>query len=55
MMLLALGVIFLLGDLNIWNFWGISWWTALFLLGGVGHVAMSKCPDCQAMKMPKKK
>jgi len=44
---LVLGVVFLLGDLNYWNFWNINWWTALFLLVGVGGLASSKCLDCQ--------
>jgi len=54
MMFLVLGILFLLQDLAIWDFWGISWYTALFLLVGVIHFATSKCPDCQAMKDKKK-
>ena len=45
--LLALGVLFLLQDLGTWAFWGISWYTALFLLVGVGGVATANCPDCK--------
>ena len=29
------GILFLLQDLNVWNFWGISWYTIAFLLVGV--------------------
>lgn len=32
---LAFGVLFLLRDLNVWNFWNIQWWTVAFLLMGV--------------------
>ncbi|MBS3102595.1 hypothetical protein J4458_04040 [Candidatus Woesearchaeota archaeon] len=57
-LLLALGVVFLLRDVGIWDFWNIQGWTALFLLVGVAALGSSKCPDCQAMKgavMSKKK
>jgi hypothetical protein len=33
--LLVLGILFLLKDLQVWNFWGINWWTVLFLLFGI--------------------
>ena len=49
-MFLVLGVAYLLQDLGMWNFWGINWWTALFLLMGIGHMCASKCPDCGVMK-----
>ena len=52
---LALGILFLLRDLGVWNFWNIQWWTALFLLVGVGHLSWSKCADCQAMDGKSKK
>ena len=55
---LALGVLFLLVDLGYWDFWGINWWTAVLLVGGVAGLASSKCPDCQAVRtggMAKKK
>jgi len=54
-MFLVLGILFLLRDLAIWDFWNIQWWTALFLVVGVTHYAMSKCPDCEAMRSGKKK
>ena len=54
-LLLVLGVLFLLRDLNIWNFWNISWYTAVLIVGGVAHIGSSKCPDCQAMREGKKK
>lgn len=31
---LVAGILFLLQDLRIWNFWGISWYTIAFLLVG---------------------
>jgi hypothetical protein len=33
--LLILGILFLLVDLGYWTFWGIQWWTALFVVWGV--------------------
>ena len=48
--LLVLGVIFLLKDLGTWDFWGISWWTALFVVVGVGQIGSSKCPNCEAVR-----
>ena len=50
---LVLGLIFLLVDLEMWDFFGIQWWTALLIYLGVASLAMSKCPDCQAMKKRK--
>ena len=47
---LVLGVLFLLRDLNIWSFWNVQWWTALFIWLGVSALAMRACSDCQAMK-----
>jgi len=51
--LLVLGILFLLRDLNVWNFWNIQWWTAIFLLAGICGLCMKGCPDCQAMCQPK--
>ena len=45
---LVVGVLFLLRDLNVWDFWNVQWWSVLFLLMGLGSVAMCNCPDCQA-------
>ena len=44
----VLGVLFLLRDFGVWDFWNIEWWTALFLLLGISGLAMNKCPDCCA-------
>ncbi|MBU2639884.1 MAG: hypothetical protein KKG75_04235 [Nanoarchaeota archaeon] len=41
--ILALGVLFLLRDLNVWNFWNISWWTVAFLVAGGAHLWSSCC------------
>ena len=53
---LVLGLVFLSVDLGFFNFWGINWWTAVFVLAGLAKMGCSKCPDCQAMhgKMGKK-
>ncbi|MBU2561389.1 MAG: hypothetical protein KKD17_03760 [Nanoarchaeota archaeon] len=34
-LLIIFGVIFLLKDLGVWNFWNINWWTVLFLMLGI--------------------
>lgn len=47
--LLVLGLIFLVVDLGYWDFWGISWWTVLFLYFGLGHWAAATCPECQKL------
>jgi len=49
-LLLVFGVLFLLRDLDVWNFWNIQWWTALFVLFGVMKLGSSSCPDCQGKK-----
>ena len=48
---LVLGLAFLLKDLGKWDFWGISWYTALFIVVGIGHLGASKCADCEAVRM----
>lgn len=56
LLFLVVGVLFLLRDFAVWNFWNIQWWTALFILWGLGSLAMRSCPDCMAMcGMSKKK
>ena len=45
-MFLILGVLFLLQDLGIWMFFGINWWTALFVVYGFSCIAKSKCKAC---------
>ncbi len=47
--MLIAGILFLLQDLGTWDFWGISWYSVLFILLGVGALGMRSCPDCQAM------
>lgn len=47
-LLLAFGILFLLQDIGVWDFWGLSWYTVLFLLWGIGGIGQSKCADCQA-------
>lgn len=45
--LIVFGIIYLLVDLGVWNFWGISWWTMAFLLIGIGSIGCASCADCQ--------
>ena len=51
----VLGILFLLQDLEIWPFWNISWYTALFVVIGVAHLGSSTCADCRAIRTGKKK
>ena len=48
-LMLILGIIFLLVDFGVWNFWGIMWWSALFVVWGVVMLASKSCKECQAM------
>ena len=43
---LVFGIILLLKDLNVWHFWGINWWTVLFILAGIGMLGTSGCKEC---------
>ena len=55
---LVVGLLFLLQDRGVWGFFGLKWWTVLFLLVGLGAVASSCCKDCQAcgtVEAPKKR
>ena len=47
---LVLGILYMLTDFGFITFWKLNWWTALFLVVGITHLAMNKCPDCCAMK-----
>ncbi|MBU0615029.1 MAG: hypothetical protein KJ601_02965 [Nanoarchaeota archaeon] len=47
LLLLVLGVLFLLQDLKIWAFWGISWSTAIILLVGLAAICSSSCDECK--------
>ena len=48
-LLLIFGVLFLLRDLNVWDFWGIQWYTVLFILLGFLKMGMCGCSDCAKM------
>ena len=49
-LLLVFGVLFLLQDLNIWNYWGINWYSIAFLLLGFAMLGNSGCKSCQDLK-----
>ncbi len=49
-MVLVLGILFLLRDLNIWHFWNIQWWTAMFLVMGLGKLGSQNCKACKTKK-----
>lgn len=44
-LMLAAGALFLLADLSVWE-WGVSWWTAAFLLLGVSRLCKGRCKKC---------
>ncbi|MBT4446724.1 hypothetical protein HOA92_05250 [archaeon] len=54
-LLLLAGLAFLLVDIGVWAFWGVSWFTVVFLLLGFAKVAKGKCPDCCSVESGKKK
>ncbi|MBW2999715.1 hypothetical protein KY339_03505 [Candidatus Woesearchaeota archaeon] len=50
---LVFGVLFLLQDLAVWNFWNIKWWTVAFLLFGLGKLGMAGCKECKELRKRK--
>lgn len=53
---IVLGLMFLLRDLNLWNFWNIQAGTVIILLVGFGLFFSSGCTDCNPeIKTSKKK
>lgn len=54
-LLLVVGVLFLLRDLQVWNFWNIQWWTVVFLLAGLMYIGCSTCRECGSCCTPEKK
>jgi len=50
---LIIGVIFLLGDLSLWDFWGIQWYTALFVILGITWIAKGSCKECKIKRKKK--
>lgn len=38
LVILIAGILFLLQDLGVWNFWGISWYTVAFIVTGLVFV-----------------
>ena len=53
--LLVLGLAFLVKDLGYWRFFGVEWYTALFIVMGIGSIASANCPDCRAVRGEVKK
>ncbi|MBR9699739.1 hypothetical protein GOV09_04750 [Candidatus Woesearchaeota archaeon] len=52
-LLLVVGIIYVIVDLGHWNFWGLQWWTIVFLFMGITGLAMGTCKTCQ-VEMQKK-
>ena len=48
-MFLLLGLALLLVDLHKWSFFGINWWTGLFIVIGVTSLGSCICKNCKAM------
>ena len=57
LLILVVGVLFLLRDLNVWNFWNIQGWSILFLLIGCKmlHLAKEGSSCCVPVKPEAKK
>ena len=53
LILLVAGILFLGQDMGWWSFWTVNWYTAVFLILGLGKIAHSKCTDCQAIQSGK--
>lgn len=49
-LIFILGIIFLLQDLNVWNFWNISWYTSGFIIGGIIMFFSTVCPECKLLR-----
>ncbi|MFH1506179.1 MAG: DUF5668 domain-containing protein [archaeon] len=32
---LIIGILFLMQDMGTWNFWGLNWWTIVFIICGI--------------------
>ena len=47
------GILLLLQDLGVWAFWNISWYTVVFILGGIMVLGMSCC-GCGCQMEPAK-
>ncbi|MFC2136255.1 hypothetical protein ACFLTH_16685 [Bacteroidota bacterium] len=45
-LLFLLGIVLLLKDLAIWDFWGVSWWTAIIVIAGIVTCCSGFCPMC---------
>ncbi len=54
-LLLLLGAIFLSVDFGFWSFFGISWWTALFLVMGIVFLLKEQCDSCCDLRPKTKK
>jgi hypothetical protein len=46
-LLLLVGILFLLKDRGVWFFFGLNWWTVLFLLAGLASIGKSCCKECK--------
>jgi len=53
LLILILGVILLLRDLNVWAFWDIQPWTLVFLTIGLAMVMTGICKCHEAPKRKK--
>ncbi|MFC1753885.1 hypothetical protein ACFL96_10940 [Thermoproteota archaeon] len=52
-LVLIVGIIYLLVDLGVWAFWGISLWTVLVILAGLALLGHHCCDSCKVSKKKK--
>ncbi len=53
-LVLILGILFLLQNFGVWRFWGIQWYTIVFILIGFKMIGSSCCKECQSCQMDMK-
>ena len=51
--LLVLGIVFILQDTGVWDFWNLSWYTVVFLFAGICIFCTGSCPECKALNKKK--
>jgi hypothetical protein len=49
LLFLMFGVLFLLRDLNVWDYWNIQWWSIAFLMLGLTILLSNTCPKCKEL------
>ena len=55
LLFLIVGILLLLQNLNVWNFWGIQWYSAFFIIIGLGSLFSGCCKECKTVRGETKK